>query len=78
MVSLALQLARDPRVGLRLLRQYGELPPEVLAELLSHNTCGGGVEAAVEALLVQPLQVGCGWALQVQGMAGRQRSLVGG
>lgn len=62
-VSLALQLARDPRVGPRLLRQYGELPPEVLADLLSYNTCGTGVEAAVEALLVQPLQVGCWWGL---------------
>ncbi|GLC37178.1 hypothetical protein PLESTB_000988400 [Pleodorina starrii] len=55
-VSLALQLAQAPGIGPRLLRQYGELPAGLMADLVSYNNTATALEAAVEALLVQPLQ----------------------
>ncbi|GLI66128.1 hypothetical protein VaNZ11_009858 [Volvox africanus] len=55
-ISLALQLAQAPGIGPRLLRQYGELPAGLFADLVSYNNTPLAVEAAVEALLVQPLQ----------------------
>ncbi|GFR43078.1 hypothetical protein Agub_g4085 [Astrephomene gubernaculifera] len=57
LVSLALQLTQVPDIGPRLLRYYGEmLPVGLIADLMSYNGCAAAVEAAVEALLVQPLQ----------------------
>ena len=57
-VDLALQLSRLPApLGPRLLRAYSALPPPLLADLISANNGPAPVEAAVEALLVQPLQV---------------------